>query len=108
MASDRNAGGVYLREARIGQGGTTLVRSPDRSRIAVLSVGGKVISIAISTCRKHYGIGRKSFDLPRDQVACNYPTRLAFDDDQVEHLHAREHGDFAEIYLALQSLIGSE
>jgi len=108
MASNRNAGGVYLCEARIGEGGTALVGSPDGSRIAVLGVGGKVINIAISAGRKHYGVCRKGFDLPRDQVARNYPARLAFNDDEVEHLHAREHSDFAEIYLALKGLVGSE
>jgi hypothetical protein len=43
-----------------------------------------------------------------DEVAGDNAACCTIDDDQVEHLRARDHGDLAQIHLPFESLIGAE
>ncbi len=91
IAGDRNAGGVDLREAGIGEQRAALVRAPDGGGVAALGVGGKVEDVAVAAGGQHHRVGQVRFDLAGDQVARDDAARLAVDHDQVQHLGAREH-----------------
>ena len=91
VARDRNAGRVDLREAGIGEERAALVRAPDGGGVAALGVGREIEDVAVAAGAEHHGVGDVRFDLAGDQVARDDAARLAVDDDQVEHLGAREH-----------------
>src|ERR1700685_4106168 len=47
-------------------------------------------------------------DLTGDEIARDDAARVTVDDDEIEHLRARIHGDGAGLHLALQSLVGAQ
>src|SRR5439155_7310739 len=57
LAGHRNARGMNLREARIGEQRSMLVGAPAGRDIAALRVGGKIIDVAVSTGGEYHGIG---------------------------------------------------
>ena len=97
-----------LREARIREQRAALVRAPDRGGVRALRVRRKIEHVAVAARRQTHRIGDVRLDLSGDQIAGDDAARFAVDHDQVEHLGAREHLDFARADLPLQRLIGAE
>src|ERR1044072_333780 len=108
MATDRDAGRMDLREARICKGCPTLVGAPDCACVAVLCIRRKIEHISITACRKHYSITRIRFDSSGHEVSGHNASNLAIDDNEIEHLGPRIHPDRSAVYLALKSLVRSE
>ena len=97
-----------LREARVGEGGAALIGPPDGRGVAALGIGRQVVDIAVAAGTQHHRVGQVGLDLAGDQIASDDPARPAVDDDEVEHLGAREHGDAARAHLPHQRLVGAE
>ncbi len=108
LTSHRNAGGVNLGVARVGEVCATLVSPPDRRYVRPLGVGGKVVDVAIAASPEDDCVGDVGSDGAGHQVTGDNTTSLAVDDDQVKHLGARMHGDAAVMDLPLQRLVGAQ
>ena len=108
LAGARDARGVDLGEARVGEVGAAPVRAPDGRGVAVLGVGREVEDVSVAAGREDDGVGEVGGDLPGDQVAGDDAAGPSVDDDQVEHLGARVHLDGAGRDLARQRLVGTE
>src|ERR1051325_9625942 len=108
MATDRDAGRMDLREARICKSRPTFVGAPDGGCVAVLCIGRKIEHISITARRKHYSITRIRFDPSGHEVSGHNASSLALNDNEIEHFGPRIHLDRSAIYLALKSLVRSE
>src|SRR3974390_1070603 len=108
FAGDRDAGRVNLGVAGIGEESTTFVGAPDSGDIATFGVGGGIEGVAVAAGGENDGVGEMSFDLAGVEGTRDDAAGLAVDDDQVEHVTARDHFDGAEADLALECLIGAE
>src|SRR5260370_21616846 len=108
LAGDRNAGGVNLGEAGIGEQGAAPVRAPDRGGVDALGVGGEVVDVAVAAGAEYDCVGEVALDFSADQVAGDDAARAAIHHDQVQHLGTREHLHGAEADLALQGLVRAE
>lgn len=104
----RDAGGVDLGEAGVGEVRAAPVRPPDGGRVGVHGVGGEVEDVAVASARQDHGVGVVRGDLAGDQVACDDAAGHAVDDDQVEHLGAGVHLDVACGDLPGECLVGAE
>ena len=108
VAAHRNAGGVDLRVARVGERRALLVRTPRGRRVRQHGVRAEVEHVAIPARGKHHGIGRVRRDLAGEQIARHDPARMPVDDDHVEHLFERVHLHALEGNLALKRRIRTE
>ena len=90
VAGDRNAGGMDLREAGIGEQRAALVRAPDGGDVGALGVGGEIVDVAVAAGGEDDRVGDVTLDLAGDQVARDDAAGRAVDHDQVEHLGARD------------------
>src|SRR5208282_2148513 len=108
LAGDGDAGGVDLREARIGEESATLVSAPDGGGVAALGIGRKVKDVAVAAGGKDDGVGHVDFDFAVVERAGDDAAGLSVDDNEVQHVHARVHFDGAEANLAFEGLVGSE
>ena len=108
VAGDGDAGGVNLREAGIGEERAAFVRAPDGGGVRAFGVGGEVVDVAVAASGEDDGVGEMHAELAGDEIAGDDAAGLAVDDDEVEHLGARDHGDLAGVDLALEGLIGAE
>ena len=97
-----------LREAGVGEGRALLVGAPDRRGVAALGVGREVEDVAVAAGRQAHGVGQVRLDFARDHVAHDDAAGAAVDDDELQHLVAREHLDRAQADLALERLVGAE
>src|SRR5690606_10254840 len=95
VAGARDAGGVDLGEAGVGEVRAAPVRPPDGGRVGVHGVGRQVEDIAVAAGGEDDGVREVGVDLPGDQVPGDDAAGPAVDDDQVEHLGARVHLDVA-------------
>lgn len=66
VTCDRNAGGMYLREAGICKSSASLVSAPNRCGITVLGVGREIKNISVAAGCQNYGVSDEGLDLPRD------------------------------------------
>ena len=108
IAGDRDAGGVDLREAGVGEGRPLLVGAPDGGAVAALGVGGQVEDIAVAAGGQADRIGHVGFDLPRHHVAGHDALGHAVHHDDFQHLVPGEHLDGTEADLPLQGLVGAQ
>ena len=90
VAGDGDAGGVDLGEAGIGEQRAALVGAPDGGGVGALGVGREIEDVAVAAGGEDDGVGDVGLDLAGDQVARDDAARLAVDDDEVEHLRARD------------------
>src|SRR6266545_2162916 len=97
-----------LRVARVREEGAALVRAPRGGHVRIHRVRGEVIRSAVATRAEQDGVPDVPFQGAGDQVTAHDATRLAVDDDQVEHLAVREHRDGALVDLPHHRLIGAE
>src|SRR5205823_2907304 len=108
IASDRNARGVNLREARIREQRPAFVRTPDCRRIAPFGVCGKIEDVAVTAGGKNHRIAEVHAQLAIVEASRDDSARLPVNYDQVEHFRARIHLHGAQPDLPLQGLIGAE
>ena len=108
IASDRNARGVNLGEARVGETGPALVCAPGGGDVATLGVGRQVEDVAVAAGGQDDRVRGVRLDRAGDQIAGHDAAGATVDDHQVEHLGAREHLDLARRDLARQRLVRAQ
>ncbi len=99
---------MNLREARIRERRTALVRAPDCGRVGSLRVRRQVEDVSVAAGAEHHGIGGVRLDRTRDEIARHDSPRAAVDHDDVEHLGARIHPDHTGPDLSLEGLVRAE
>src|SRR5690606_12358025 len=108
VAGDRDAGGVDLRVAGVGEVGAALVGAPDGGGVAALGVRGQVEHVAVAAGGEDHGVGEVPLDLAGHHVADDDAARPPVGDDQVEHLVAGVHLHVPGRDLPLQGLVRAE
>ena len=58
LAGRRQARGVELHEARVGEGGAAPVRPPDRGGVRGLGVGRQEVDVGVAAGREHHGVAQ--------------------------------------------------
>ncbi len=97
-----------LREAGIGEGGSTPVGPPRRGGIARLRVGREIEDIGVAAGAEDDGIAEPGLDFSGDQMASHDSPGLAVDHDEVEHFGTGMHLDRSGVNLPLEGGIGTE
>lgn len=108
VAGARDAGGVDLCEAGVGEVRAAPVGPPDRGGVGVHGVRRQVEDVAVAAAGQDDGVREVRVDLPGDQVPRDDAARPPVDDDQVEHLGPRMHLHVPCRDLPGQRLIGAE
>ncbi len=108
VAAHRDAGGVDLGEARVGQERAPAVGPPDGGGVAALGVGREVEHVAVAARGQDHGVGGVRLDLSGDQVPGHDAPGRPVGHHQVQHLVAGVHGHLAQVDLAGQGLVGAE
>ncbi len=108
VAGARDAGGVDLGEAGVGEVRAAPVGPPDGGGVGVHGVGRQVEDVAVAAGREHHGIREVGVDTARDQVPGDDAARPACHHDQVQHLGARMQLHIARADLAAQCLVRAE
>ena len=108
VAALRDAGGVDLGVAGIGEGRALLPGAEGGGDVAPLRVGREEEYVAVATGAEDHGVGGVARDLAGDEVAHHDAAGDAVDHHEVEHLGAREHRDRAGRDLALERLVGAD
>ncbi len=65
VARDRNAGGMNLGEAGVGEQRAALMGAPDSGGVGTLGVGGEVVDVAVTARAQHHGVAEVRLDLAR-------------------------------------------
>src|SRR6266849_10764671 len=99
---------MNLRVAGIRKVRAAAMRAPDRGRVRRLGVRRKIEDVRIAARAEDDGVGCKRFDSAVDEIARDDALCLTVDDDEVEHLVAREHLHAAGGDLSLQGLERAE
>ena len=108
LTRHRDAGGVDLGVAGIGEVGTLAVRPPGGGDVAAHRVGGQVEHVAVATGGEHHGVGVVGLDLTGHHVPDDHAAGLAVGHDQLEHLVPGVHLHRAGGDLPLQGLVGAD
>ena len=108
LATDRDARGVDLGVAGVGEQRTLAVRPPGGRDVAALGVGRQVEDVAVAAGGEHDGVGEVAAGLARDQVAGDDAAGAAVDDDQLQHLVPVVHRDGPGPDLTLERLVGAQ
>src|SRR5699024_6321808 len=108
VAGDRDAGGVDLGVARVGEVGALAVRAPGGGGVAAHGVGGQEVHVAVAAGAQHHHVGGVGLDLAGDHVPHHDASGAAVDHDQFEHLVAGVHLHVAGSDLPLQGLVGAQ
>ena len=87
--------GVDLCVAGVGEEGAFLVGAPGGGDVAALGVGGEIEDVPVAARGEDDGIAGVGGDFAGDHVADDDAPGVAIDDDDIEHLRAREHLDGA-------------
>ena len=86
LVAGRDARGVDLRVARVGERRPPPVRPPRRGDVAVHGVGGQVVHVAVAAGGQHHGVAAVGPHLAGEQVPDHDPARLAVLHHDVEHV----------------------
>ncbi len=108
VAGARDAGGVDLGEAGVGEVRAAPVGPPDGGGVGVHRVGGEVEDVPVAAGGQDDGVGVVGGDRAGDQVAGDDAPGPPVDDDQVEHLGAGVHLDVSGGDLPGERLVGAE
>ena len=108
VAGHRNARGVNLREARVGEIRSAAIGPPDGGAVRGLGVGRKVKDVAVAAGGQHHRVARIRADRAGPQVAGDDAAGLAVDHHEVEHFGVRVHRHGAGGDLTLERLVGPQ
>ena len=108
LARHRDAGGMNLHEAGVGEQGASLVGAPGGGDVAHLGVGGQVVEVAVAAGGQYHRVGGVRVQPPGHQVAGHDAARDAVDHHQLQHFVARVHLDGAEANLPAQCAVSAE
>jgi hypothetical protein len=97
-----------LREAGVREVRAALVRAPRRGDVARLRVRREVEDVAVAAGREQHRVAGVTLELAREQVPRDETARDAVDDDEIEHLAAREDLEPAGADLAHHRAVGAE
>ena len=108
LTRHRDAGGVDLGVAGIGEVGALAVRPPGGGDVAAHRVGGQEEHVAVAAGGEHHGVGVVGLDLTGHHVADDHTAGLAVGHDQLEHLVPGVHRHRAGGDLPLQGLVRAD
>ena len=108
VPAHRDAGGVDLRVARVGECRALLVRPPRGRDVGVHGVRAQVEHVAVAAGGEHHRVGRMRRDLAGEQIARHDAARVPVHHDQLEHLLEGVHLHLLERRLPFQRLIGAK
>src|SRR4051794_26772196 len=108
LAAHRDARGMNLGEAGVRECGAAFVRTPDRRDVRALRVCREIKDVAVAAGAQDHDVREMRLDLARDHVARYDAPRTPIDDNEIEHLVAREHGDAALRDFLFERLITPE
>ena len=108
VAQAREAGGVDLREAGVGEEGPALVAAPRGGDVAVHGVGGEVEHGGVAAGAEQHGVAGVLLDLAGDQVAAQDALGHAVHDGEVEHFALGEDAHRAGVNLAHERAVRAE
>ena len=91
VAAHRNAGGMNLRVAGIGEERAFFVGAIGGGDVATAGVGREVKDVAVAAGREDDRVGRVPDDFAGDQVARDDSLGVPVDQDEVEHLGLGKH-----------------
>ena len=108
LAALGNAGRVDLYVAGVGHVGAALGAAPGSGDVAVPGVGRQEVDVAVAAGAEQHGVGGVALHGAGDEVAGDDAARPPVDQDEVEHLAAREDLDLAAVDLPHQRAVGAE
>ena len=108
LARHRDAGGVDLHEARVGEQRAALVGAEGGGDVAGLGVGGQVIGIAIAAGGQQHRVRGVRLQAAVEQVAGDDAARGAVHEDHVQHLAPGQHPHLAGGDLPAERPVSSE
>ena len=108
LVRGRDARGVDLREAGVGERRALLVGPPRGGHVAGLGVGGQEVHVAVAAGGQQDGVAGEGLDLAGEQVPAGDALGPAVVDDDLLHLHAVVERDGAQVDLAGQRLVGAQ
>ena len=108
VALDRNAGGVNLREAGVGEEGAALVGLVGGGDVAAHRVGGQEEDVAVAARAEQDGVPCVGLDFTGDQVAGDDAPGFAVHQHQVHHFMAGEHFNVSLGHFLFQGLVGAQ
>src|SRR5258706_10349319 len=108
IARNGDARRMDLRETGISEECTFLVGAPDRGRVATLGVRGEIKDIAVSAGAEEHRMCGVGGDSAGDHVAHDNPAGNAIDNNEIEHLGAREHLHLAKSDLSRECAVCAE
>ena len=108
LARHRDAGGVDLHEARVGEQRAALVGAPGGGDVAGHGVGGQVVGVAVAAGGQEHRVRGVRLQAAVEQVAGDDAARGAVHDDHVQHLAPREHPHLAGGDLPAERSVGAE
>ena len=108
VAGDRDAGGVDLAEAGVGEQRAALEGAIGGGDVAPLGVGREVVDVAVAAGGEDHRVAQVHLHLAGDEVAHDDAASAPIDDDEVEHLAAGVHLDVAQRDLTRQAAVGAQ
>ena len=99
---------MNLRETGIRERRALLVRAVGRGHVGALGVRREIEDVAVAARREDHRVGHVRLDRAGHHVAHDDATRLAVDDDELEHLVALVHRHAAARDLLLERLVCAE
>ena len=109
IAGDRDAGGMDLREAGIGEERAAFVCAPDGGGVGALGVGGKIKDVAVAAGAEHDGIGQMRIrSSPVTRLRVTMPRALPSMTIRSSISVRGNMRDLAGVNLAFERLVGAE
>src|SRR6266511_3939147 len=108
FATDRDAGGMNLREGRIREERASFVSTICGRDIASARVGREIKHVSISASREHHSIRSVSLDFSGTEIAGDDSLGMSLNNHQVEHLSLWKHLHCAGRDLTAKRLITAE
>jgi hypothetical protein len=97
-----------LREARIGKGGSALMRPPDCGGVRTFGVGREVEHVPIPARAKDNGVAQMRGDLAGDHVPHDDSARLPVHHDEIQHLGSWIYRHAPSRHFLLHLLVGAK
>src|SRR6267142_3556586 len=108
LTTDRDAGRMNLRVARICEESAFLVSAPRCGHVATFGIGRKEENVSIAARRQDDSISSMRSDFAVDQIASDNSFGMSVDHDELQHFCARKHLHCAQRNLPAKRLISAE
>src|SRR6266850_225151 len=108
LTTDRDAGRINLRIARISEESAFLVSAPRCGHVATFGIGRKEEDVSIAARRQDDSIRSMRSDFAVDEIARHNSFGMSVDHDELQHVSARKHLHCAQRNLPAKRLISAE